>query len=198
MIKYRHNVSICPVLMWNNQRRDTHPAGQSLTAAAEGPEHRVALTLQNLLQHLQRDKRAESESWVCFGFGRSETETSYGHCQRPKQKIWKGCFCFFPKKQLSSSRYLVRRRCCCAAALQQQERRQALKQFPLAEVMTASNTWGERGISSQLRVNKRLIKQQCPALTCGKHWVFSAWLKVLRFVHRQQNNSRPAATTAKT
>lgn len=124
------------------------------------------------------DKRTESESWKCLTEERNKTERAG-----------------FSKKQLSSGRYLMRHRC-CAAALHQQERRQELKQFPLAEVMTASNKWGESSIC-ELGVNMWPIQQQCPELTCGKPWVFSAWLKCLQFVHCQQNNSCPGTTTTK-
>lgn len=80
---------ICHVL-----RSNTHPWGQSLTAGAEWPEHRVAQTLQNLLQHLQRTGEQRVRAEKCFDWTEIERRATDTFKEQNKNERT-GLFFFF-------------------------------------------------------------------------------------------------------
>lgn len=172
--------------MSNSQQCVTHPGGRSLAAGAERPEHGVAQALQNLQQHLREDKRAESESRERFG-RRVRQVTGIFKDQNKNERA--GCS---KKKKKKNSSLEVDTSCGAAAAQPLSRRgdrssnsfhRQRSWQLATREEKVASvnleSTWGSY-------CNER------PKLTCGKPWVFSAWLKFLPSFHRRQKSSPPA------
>lgn len=162
--------------MSNNHRWATHPGGQSLTAGAEWPEHRVAQTLQNLLQHLQRTREQRVRAERALAGERGMRLRTLSKTKTNMKELF-----FF----LKSSSPAVDTSCGAAAV-------QLLSGSRRGDRSSNSFHWQrswqlatrEEKVASELEVNMRRILQQCTKLTCGKPWVFSAWLKFLQFVQR--------------